>query len=357
VDPALGGLARELAAPMPRRKALVLAGSALVMAAFPSLRPAGAVAAVSSCGALGCSGKCCSATDWSVPGLQGVCCDETDVCCSGARRASDPDHTYGWCCPQGQACGEELGDCKASCKAPSFECGQHCCNEHAACCPVSSEDDPICCPDDHDCVKQIQPGQAGITPDSRYVCCPPERLVTALTVSRICCPEGSVRQPSGGLSTGGGLCCTERNVCGQTCCDSLPSFPQRCVEGRRCEYEMLLMDADKVTATRDGAVKVPLTFVQPARGTLSVQLPGSAARASAADATSTAAAAARTPVVLGKAALLRGKRGPRDVRVRLSRRGRSELRKHNRLKVEIVLTLTDGKDKARTVTPVTLRRR
>jgi hypothetical protein len=333
-------LARQLAAPMPRRRALALAGGALMTMAFPSLRPAGAMAAVTSCGALGCSGKCCSATDWSVPGLQGVCCGESDVCCSGAHRASDPDHTYGWCCPEGQACGEELGDCKASCKAPSFECGQHCCNEDAACCPVDSEDDPVCCPDENDCARQIQPGQTALTPESRYVCCPPEQLVTALRTP-MCCPQGSVRVPGGGLMVGAGFCCTSRNVCGQQCCDSLPRFPQRCVDGRRCEYEMLLMDADKVTATRDGKVRVPLTFVQPARGTLAVQLPGSAARASSAGAT---AAAARKPVLLGKATLPRGTRGPR------------ELRRRGRLKVEIVLTLTDGKDKARTVTPVTLRR-
>jgi len=313
------------------------------------LRPARAAAVVTSCGALGCSGKCCSATDWSVPSKQGVCCGDTDVCCTGAHRPSDPDHIYGWCCPEGYTCGAELLDCRAACTAPSFECGEHCCDEDAACCPVESEDDPVCCPDGHGCVKQIQPGQAALTPDSRWVCCPPERLVTALTVSRICCPEGSVRQPGGGLSTAGGFCCTQRNVCGDTCCDSLPSFPKRCVEGGRCEYELLLMEPKKVTTGRDGAVRVPLTFVKPARGTLAVALPGTARASSA--------AASEKGQVLGKVTLPRRAKGRRDVRVRLSRRGRSLLRKRGKLRVELVLTLSDGKDTTSTTTPVTLRRR
>ena len=137
------------------------------------------------------------------PGLQGVCCGEDEVCCGGGRWESDPDHSYGWCCPAGQACGDELETCRAVCKAPAFECGTECCNEHAACCPAGFDEEVVCCADDEECLKMIKPGMAGITPDSPTVCCPQERVVTALTVSRICCPPGSVRQPSGGLSTVG----------------------------------------------------------------------------------------------------------------------------------------------------------
>ena len=114
-----------------------------------------------------------------------------------------------------------------------------------------------CCPDGHDCVKQITPGNVGITPDSPYVCCPAEQLVTALTVSKICCPDGSVVQPGGGLSTAGGLCCTAGNVCaGRDCCDSTPSFPKECVNGR-CEFEFLrdrgAVGQDRARRDRQGA--------------------------------------------------------------------------------------------------------
>ena len=56
-------VARELARPIPRRRALRLMAGALLAA---GVRPAAASAA--SCGALGCNGKCCSATDWRIPG-------------------------------------------------------------------------------------------------------------------------------------------------------------------------------------------------------------------------------------------------------------------------------------------------
>jgi hypothetical protein len=339
-------LARELARPMPRRRALRLLGGAVAVAVVPGLRAP--VAAAASCGALGCSGKCCSSTDWRIPGLQGVCCDVDEVCCGGGRWEKDPDHTYGWCCPAGQACGAEVGTCKASCKAPMFECGENCCNEDAACCPVDSEDFPICCPDGHDCVKQITPGNAGITPDSPYVCCPPEQLVTALTVSKICCPPGSVTQPGGGLSTAGGLCCTSGNVCaGRDCCDSTPSFPKECVNGR-CEFEFLEIEDKSVKTERDGTVKVPVTMKQAHPATVSVVMAGASG--------SVAADAARKPVVLGRRKLA-AKRGKRTVRIKLSRRGRKLLRKRGKLRVEIIVAVRDAAGKAETATPVTLRRR
>lgn len=348
-------LARQLATPMPRRRALRIAGAAMAMAAFPALRPAVGAASV-PCGALGCNGKCCSATDWVVPGLQGVCCDPDEVCCLGARREKDPEHTYGWCCPAGQTCGDELGDCRAVCKAPMFECGQECCNEGASCCPIGADEVPMCCPDEHECVRQIQPGQAALTPDSPNVCCPPDQLVTALTVNRMCCPEGSVTQPGGGLSTAGGFCCKSGNVCGQDCCDSTPSFPKRCVGGRKCEFTFLDIDETKVTASRDGAVRVPLTLRLPTSGTVSVVMAGSAGKASAGGVEGVATAAAKKPVVLGKAKL-RGKVGRSTVRVRLSRSGRSLLRRRGKLAVTVMVTLTDGKESTSVATPVTLRRR
>ncbi len=341
-------LARELTRPMPRRRALRVLGGAVAVAVIPGLRVPVAVAA--SCGALGCSGKCCSATDWSTPGLQGVCCGETDTCCGPTSNPRDPDHQYGWCCGEGYECGDELNACKSICKAPMYECGSDCCDQDAACCPVR-EDDPICCPEGTDCVKQITPGNIGITPDSPYVCCPPEQLVTALTVSKICCPTGSVRQPSGGLATAGGLCCTAGNVCaGRDCCDSTPSFPKECVNGR-CEFEFLEIEDKSVKTEKNGTVKVPLNMKQAHPATVSVVMAAGGASAVAA-----AAGARRKPVVLGRRKVA-GKRGRKTVRVRLSRRGRRLLRKRRSLRVHVVVTVSDANGKAETTTPVTLRRR
>jgi hypothetical protein len=344
-------LARQLAQPMPRRRALRIMAGVLAATAIPGARPA--TAAVVSCGALGCSGKCCSATDWSIPSKQGVCCDDDAVCCSGGRKANDPDHTYGWCCSQGETCGEEIGDCIATCKSPNFECGTACCGPDQSCCPVTSEDDPMCCPDGEHCAKQLQQGDAGIRPDARYVCCPEERLVTAYTNNTACCPPGSVHQPGGGISTGGGACCTEGNICGDQCCDSLPRFPQRCVRPGYCEFEALLVDEAKVTAQRDGSVKVPITLKAATSAKVTIVLPAGA-RSSATGLTATSSA--NKPRRLGTATLRRGRRGRRTVRVRLNREGRRLLRRRRRLDVQVVLTVSDRGQKASARTPVTLRR-
>ena len=192
----------------------------------------------------------------------------------------------------------------------------------------------------------IKPGMVGITADSPTVCCPEERVVTALTVSRICCPPGSVRQPGGGLSTAGGLCCTEEKVCGSTCCDSTPSFPKLCVDGKRCEFAFLLVDEKKV-AYRDGAVRVPLQLLSAgARATISVVAAGGGGKA----------AAAAKPETLGSARLRGARPGYKRVRVKLTRRGRKLLRRRGKLKVLIVVTVRDGSERASTETPVTLRR-
>ena len=339
-------LARELTRPMPRRRALRLLGGAVAVAVVPGLRVP--VAAAASCGALGCSGKCCSSTDWMKPGLQGVCCDVSETCCGPMANPGDPDHMYGWCCGEGYDCGEEFDTCKAVCKAPKFECGEDCCDEGAACCPVN-DGEPMCCPDGEDCVKQITQGNVGITPDSPYVCCPPERLVTALTVSKICCPPGSVRQPGGGLSTAGGFCCTSGKVCGSTCCDSTPSFPKECIDGKRCEFEFLRVEQEKVKAERDGTVKVPLKLDRPASATLSVVMAGGGG--------GKASAAAAKPVVLGRKKVSVGRPGRKAVRIKLSRRGRKRLRKHGKLRVEVIVAVRDAAGKAETATPVTLRAR
>jgi hypothetical protein len=167
-------------------------------------------------------------------------------------------------------------------------------------------------------------------------------------VSKICCPQGSVKQPGGGLSTAGGLCCTAGNVCaGRDCCDSTPSFPKECVNGR-CEFEFLEIEDKSVKTERDGTVKVPVNMKQAHPATVSVVMAGASASA--------VAESAAKPVVLGRRKLP-AKRGRRTVRIKLSRRGRRMLRKRRTLKVQVIVSVSDANGKAETTTPVTLRRR
>ena len=192
----------------------------------------------------------------------------------------------------------------------------------------------------------IKPGMVGITADSPTVCCPEERVVSALTVSRICCPSGSVRQPGGGLSTAGGLCCTEAKVCGSTCCDSTPSFPKLCVDGRRCEFAFLQVDEKKI-AYRDGAVRVPVQLLSAgAKATISVVAASGGGKA----------VTAAKPKTLGSTRLRGARPGRRKVRVKLTRQGRRLLRRRGKLKVLIVVTVRDGSERTSTETPVMLRR-
>jgi hypothetical protein len=177
-----------------------------------------------------------------------------------------------------------------------------------------------CCAPGHTCVKEITGPNAAITPDSTFQCCPPERLVVVSQFNTICCPPGKVKQPAGTLSTNGGLCCTAEKVCGADCCDSLPSFPKVCKDGR-CEFDFARIFPTRATAREDGIVPVPMRVGRPVAGSMLIEHVG---------ATQSLLGTAAATQVLGKARFRAKRRGSRTVEVRLSRKARALLRKRKR---------------------------
>jgi hypothetical protein len=165
-----------------------------------------------------CGKNCCTAKQGC---KNGKCCDkcgEGGPCCDSAKE---------YCC-------REPGDKKSP--------GRCCKKNTESCCPVGppGAGKRTCCPKPNKCKRQLLPGDSGLEKSAPYVCCPPDRVVSADDPQ--CCPPGWVSLggklvlPAGG---GGGLCCKKDKVCGSgktvTCCSSgsetVPEFEATCCNG------------------------------------------------------------------------------------------------------------------------------
>jgi hypothetical protein len=249
-------VARALAQPMRRRRALRLAGAALVGAALPGLRPRAARAAGYPCTGLN-SQKCssggaqvCVPPDWECCSndlCAGACepwescsagngCDDTPDLCTNPKAAGvrggggsggmtkfcskrlsggpticypqGRTLTWGWCCREGETCGKDINDCECN----GTECGGRCC-EHGKVC--ADELHSVCCPNHWN---QCTAGGAGVVK-----CCPPKdtccfnhRKHTA-----VCCDAGHP------CVDGRCTCKKHEERCGGNCC----SKGQSCVNG------------------------------------------------------------------------------------------------------------------------------
>lgn len=170
-------LARTIATPMPRSRALRLIGTIVVGALIPrSLR-----AYADACASL----KCPTQTDPTRPqlccfdhgvGTINTCCKTTESCCKAATTVT--------CCQPGEACG--IGNFN-----------------QAICIPCSSGETPcgsLCC----------QPGETcGVGVDGSPKCgsCP-----AGQTLCGTKCCSGSCVNPAS-------ACCGSGIACGKTCCD------------------------------------------------------------------------------------------------------------------------------------------
>ena len=119
-------LARTLATPMPRRRALRTMGAALAISAFPALKPAWA-------GAQGARKHTCQRCFVAIKfgTHEGGCCSTTpgflQDCCIGPNDSQDHPNQMSWCCAKG-ACGASGGRCNFSCPSTHFLCGsKKCC--------------------------------------------------------------------------------------------------------------------------------------------------------------------------------------------------------------------------------------
>jgi hypothetical protein len=248
-------LARTLAAPMPRRRALRLAGVTLAAAAVPGLRPRFARGAAPACGGLtpqkcvataagsngnraqvciASDGVCCS-NDLCAIGCNpwescspGQGCDDTRLLCTDPRAAgirgggnpkgrpkfcstrlkSGPsvcypngrELTWGWCCQAGETCGSKINDC--SCEGTV--CGAGCCKSGEECVNPSKG---LCCP------KGWTHCDVGAGA-SAVACCPPteECCFNRATKTAVCC-DGDHPCKNGKCT-----CAKGEEPCGATCC-------------------------------------------------------------------------------------------------------------------------------------------
>ncbi len=249
-------LARRLAETMPRRRALRLAGAALVGAvAVPGLRPRSAGAVGFPCTGLTpqkCSSggaQVCVPNDWNCCSnslCAGACkpwescssggCNDTPLLCSdkgaagtrgGGDRQARPEFcsvrlasgpticypqgrtlTWGWCCGKGETCGTTLGDCNCE----GDYCGPACCKQGQVC---ADQIRGVCCPKHWN--------QCAVGPGHVVKCCPPRDTCcfNHKTHTAVCCDAD---HPCVG---GKCECKKHEERCGATCCRK----GQSCVAG------------------------------------------------------------------------------------------------------------------------------
>jgi hypothetical protein len=238
-------LARRLAAPMPRRRALKLAGAAFVAAAVPGLRASRALA--SPCGPdTPCSSVCKTPPDIGACGVDTTngcgqvgcrlegCLSPGEKCCRGGSGAGET----AWICKDNERCGSLDGPHCVSCPEGRM-CGKECCRNGEFCasrnrelcckdgedaCLVPNSPKGVCCPRDQkccfngkraECCGQDQSCRRGtcVCKDGQQAC-GPDCCRKGETCSKgKCCPKRRV-------NCGDGECCKDKSdCCGETCCN------------------------------------------------------------------------------------------------------------------------------------------
>jgi hypothetical protein len=231
-EPFFDQIARTLATPMPRRRALRLVGSTLAAAALGGIWTRTA-RAYEFCGGNtldpyqpGIDG-CCVTQDASKPfnsqACEGVpnpvccydatgfavCCPPDTLCAPDGSCMCPPGHTQcqnsagtRGCCPPGQACVFVNGD--LSCECPQDKkCGSSCCGQNEVC--ITSTN--TCCPTGRACAGGIccapneicnpETGQCVCDPARRCgsTCCPPGQVCDKCTTTCVPCVQCSPPAP------------------------------------------------------------------------------------------------------------------------------------------------------------------
>lgn len=198
-------LARALATPMPRRRALQTIGAAVAVSVFPALRPGRATAhAERSETCKRCFVKIKYGTH------EGGCCTTTpgyeQDCCVGPNLDKVHPNLMSWCCAKG-ACGPSGGQCKFSCPSGSFLCGnKRCCLKARPTLPAEVCHQGRCLP-----------------------ACPSTTVKCGSVGSPVCCNKTKQECRNGKCCDKcGGNCCDRRGVC----CDAKKGLC--CKPGEKC---------------------------------------------------------------------------------------------------------------------------
>jgi hypothetical protein len=220
----LDDLARNLAEPMPRGRAVRLAVGAVLGVAVPAVtaRPALAGRArTSTCGPDSAPGS----VNCDCPAADGLfmksCCGPGEKCVCFPDRAECHRITCPpgreWCgavpcCKPGESCSYDGSAYHCTCEGQ--RCGSRCCRPNetcakGACCPNSRVCGTTCCPRGTKCT---------FSKGKRF-CCPSDRVVQTVTSTgklvKFCCPSGTV-EVSGPTVFKGQACCSPQAR--QKCC-------------------------------------------------------------------------------------------------------------------------------------------
>ena len=194
----LDDLARSLAQPMPRRRALVLLGRALVAAALPAvLRPAPARA--NSC--QGCTDpnlRLCRNGTGQICSF--VCCPPDQLCCTAQHGVICCNPSSCYTCGKVVSGQEEYASCVP--KDGAVFCSDFCCRAGQTCCGSG------CCPPGTSCCGGKD-------------CCPSTEVCSRKGKCK--CKKGRAKKKCGniGKCCKGETCCGGADCCapGETCCD------------------------------------------------------------------------------------------------------------------------------------------
>jgi hypothetical protein len=231
-------LARTLATPMPRRKAVQIIGGAVAAAAVPAFKAAEAHANPNPLrlGAFrpteGCGGVCtapkvvCGFEVTSKTGNVGCnvgCChvpgDKTTAVCCNQNHA-----TGSWCCPEEYRCGDGTGTGQGNCIhvcPPNRNCDHVCCpkgevcrNGKICCKESQSACGANCCDANEECIN------LRVGPTTAKYCaprCPKKRS----RCGPRCCPKGEKCIDDRGICA---KCDKGKVACGKKCCNKSSTF-------------------------------------------------------------------------------------------------------------------------------------
>jgi hypothetical protein len=230
-------VARTLATPMPRRRALRTIGSGLAVAAVGALRPGAAAGRPAR--AVACPQTCSSSTVACCVAIKygfhiGGCCRQPgEDCCVGPNLDQEHPNQMSWCCPTG-TCEAAGGRCKPGCPPNTFKCGTECCRRarptlpqevcyHGHCRPACPDKTKkcgdTCCTSKQKC----RNGKCCEKCGGNGTCCDP--------ATTFCCREpGKPKSP--------GRCCKKGK---ETCCGVGPDGAQKrmcCPKPNKCTKQL-----------------------------------------------------------------------------------------------------------------------
>lgn len=253
-------LAKSLAQPMSRSRALRLLGGAVVAASVPSVWTRPSVASPYLRGRLHSGTPCsslCTTVKGSKPcGITGTniygetncylagCMAPGEICCHIGTHSNTEPGVY--ICPKNYRCGTTPKRPCIGCPSPTqFLCGETCCTKkfevceknkcRSKCSPKTSKCGNFCCERGQDCQngacckpcvggKCCKPGESCCGPTSKRTCC----SKTMTCCGQTCCPKGQACCTGSKLAP---TCCKPGEVCapkpnakplsGEPCCPKI----------------------------------------------------------------------------------------------------------------------------------------